>query len=359
MEKICGIYKITSPSNKIYIGQSVDIKNRWSKYKNTQCEKQEYLYRSLKKYGVNKHKFEIINQCSETELNEKEKYYIKLYQTFNSEYGLNLTNGGYNRWCFSDSVRKKMSISRKGKKLSQQTILKLIKIKKDRKDGGWVMSEETKQKIRETLKSKKLSEDTKSRLRNMFKGRRHSEEAKRKMSEIKKGNQYWLGKKHSEESKQKMIIAQKNRPPVSEETKQKLRIFNIGKKQSEETIIKRKKSIKKKKENGIIYKKRAPFTEQAKLNMSICKRGKMPKNISQIAGWNKGKKMNSQWIKNKITTQLNNFKNRPLDKNETNVLTLKKNNPNIRICEISKQTGLIKYKVDNILQGLKKRNYLN
>ena len=29
-----GIYKLTSPSNKVYIGQSLNIKNRLSKYKN-------------------------------------------------------------------------------------------------------------------------------------------------------------------------------------------------------------------------------------------------------------------------------------------------------------------------------------
>jgi hypothetical protein len=33
MSKICGIYKITSPSGKVYIGQSVDIKRRFTTYK--------------------------------------------------------------------------------------------------------------------------------------------------------------------------------------------------------------------------------------------------------------------------------------------------------------------------------------
>jgi len=33
MEKICGIYKITSPTKRIYIGQSKDVFLRWKEYK--------------------------------------------------------------------------------------------------------------------------------------------------------------------------------------------------------------------------------------------------------------------------------------------------------------------------------------
>jgi len=55
-----GIYKITSPSGKIYIGQSTNIEKRVSRYKKLSCEKQVKLYSSLKKYGWDSHKFEII-----------------------------------------------------------------------------------------------------------------------------------------------------------------------------------------------------------------------------------------------------------------------------------------------------------
>ena len=46
-----GIYKITSPSGKIYIGQSKDIEKRFKAYKNLKCKGQPYIYRSLLKYG--------------------------------------------------------------------------------------------------------------------------------------------------------------------------------------------------------------------------------------------------------------------------------------------------------------------
>lgn len=59
-----GIYKITSQSKKIYIGQSVDIEKRFKRYKNLHCKKQIRLYNSFLKYGVDKHKFEILCECN-------------------------------------------------------------------------------------------------------------------------------------------------------------------------------------------------------------------------------------------------------------------------------------------------------
>ncbi len=54
MKKIVGIYKITNPKGKVYIGQSVNIKKRWGDYKCLHnCKEQKMLYNSFIKYGVN------------------------------------------------------------------------------------------------------------------------------------------------------------------------------------------------------------------------------------------------------------------------------------------------------------------
>ena len=69
-----GIYKITSPTKKIYIGQSIDVNDRFTKYKRLNCDNQTILIRSFRKYGVDSHKFEILEECLESELNDKERY---------------------------------------------------------------------------------------------------------------------------------------------------------------------------------------------------------------------------------------------------------------------------------------------
>ena len=77
-----GIYKITNKKNNhCYIGQSKNIEKRWSNHIYHDKSKDEYpLYRAFKKYGINNFIFEIIEECAIKELNEKEQYYIKLYQ---------------------------------------------------------------------------------------------------------------------------------------------------------------------------------------------------------------------------------------------------------------------------------------
>jgi len=94
MNKICGIYKITSPTGKIYIGQSKNINRRKYEHKNNKCGHQTKIYKSIAKYGWNNHLFKIIYICTEDKLNDLEKYYIKLYNTFNTKHRLNLTEGG-------------------------------------------------------------------------------------------------------------------------------------------------------------------------------------------------------------------------------------------------------------------------
>jgi group I intron endonuclease len=76
--KIIGIYSITSPTNKVYIGQSWDINRRFNEYRKLNCKTQSALYYSLLKHGVDKHKFDILfyyNGNSQKELNNFEFFY--------------------------------------------------------------------------------------------------------------------------------------------------------------------------------------------------------------------------------------------------------------------------------------------
>jgi len=173
-----GIYKITSPSKKIYIGQSINIMTRWKGYRKLRCKSQRYLYHSLKKYGVDKHKFEIINKCLPEQLNELEKYYVDLYQTFNSKFGLNLRDGGGNRGMLLEETKQKIRLSLtgrkrpeyigkliseklRGKKLSEETKLK-ISANHSRCNQGVTFSKETKLKISANNRMKRKLIDTMS-----------------------------------------------------------------------------------------------------------------------------------------------------------------------------------------------------
>tara|TARA_B110000211_G_C13858585_1_gene455445 strand:+ start:83 stop:709 length:627 start_codon:yes stop_codon:yes gene_type:complete len=89
-----GIYIITSPNNKSYIGLSKDIKKRWNGYsinKKT-APQQTKLYYSFKKYGIKNHEFKVLEECTLEELVDKEIFYIEKYNSV--EKGLNISRGG-------------------------------------------------------------------------------------------------------------------------------------------------------------------------------------------------------------------------------------------------------------------------
>lgn len=91
-----GIYKITcNQNNKVYIGQSTSIKRRWAQHKlelKKGIHSNRYLQRVYDKYGEESFVYEILELCSSDKLNEREKFYIKLFNSF--EEGFNLDHGG-------------------------------------------------------------------------------------------------------------------------------------------------------------------------------------------------------------------------------------------------------------------------
>lgn len=78
--KRIGIYGITSPSGKVYIGQSWNISERFGNYRRCECKKQRVLLFSFQKYGVGAHSFEVIHSLtphtSQSEMDRLEQFYM-------------------------------------------------------------------------------------------------------------------------------------------------------------------------------------------------------------------------------------------------------------------------------------------
>mgnify|MGYP001619635824 CR=1 FL=1 len=172
---ICGIYKITNPSNRIYIGQSKNINKRVNCYKNKRCNGQILLFNSLNKYGFENHKLEVIENCTESQLDEREIYYINLFQTFNTKNGLNLKNGG-KYGTHSNETRRKLSISNTGNTHTEETKRRISKSMTGRET-----SDETRKKLSIANTGKKASEETRIKLSVSHKGNKHTEESKIKI----------------------------------------------------------------------------------------------------------------------------------------------------------------------------------
>jgi len=209
-----GIYKITSPSKRVYIGQSVNIFNRIKKYKKGNCEGQIKLHRSILKHGFEKHHFEILCECEVSELNDKERFYQDLHSAIGIK-GLN---------CRLTGTNDKSGI------MSNDSKLKISK-----STMGKILKDETKLKIGLSHKNRKHSEQSKSNMSDAHKGNVSSIESRIRMSIAKKGRIV------SEETKEK--LRQHTGRPVSMETRNKIRNSLIGKKASEESKLKKSKLV--------------------------------------------------------------------------------------------------------------------
>lgn len=91
-----GIYKITNTiTDDCYIGQAVDVYKRWCEH--CKCglgidtPPGNKLYKAIQEYGLENFTFELLTECTQPELNEKERYFISLYQA--DTFGYNSNKG--------------------------------------------------------------------------------------------------------------------------------------------------------------------------------------------------------------------------------------------------------------------------
>lgn len=91
------IYKITNDVNgKVYIGKTLfSVEKRWKEHfkdsKKERC-KNRPLYRAMNKYGIEHFHIETIEQCTDENVSEREKYWISYYNSYHN--GYNATYGG-------------------------------------------------------------------------------------------------------------------------------------------------------------------------------------------------------------------------------------------------------------------------
>lgn len=126
------VYVIKNLVNgKAYVGQTKNPSSRKrshfycakdsDKHQTKRCN-QRPLYRAIRKYGEENFLFEILEECDDSIINEREQYWVAQLDSFNPEKGYNLTRGGNQNFEFSDETRKKIGDLWRGHKQTPEHI---------------------------------------------------------------------------------------------------------------------------------------------------------------------------------------------------------------------------------------------
>lgn len=199
------IYKITNIiNNKIYIGQS--------KYDNPKyLGSGNYIRKAVKKYGFSNFKKEIIQECIDLKhSNEREKYWISILDSKNSDIGYNIADGGAS-FIMNDDIKNRIKKTLTGKYIGDNSFRK-----------GIQHDEVTKQKISESNKGRIKSKDTRKKMSISATGRKLNESTRKKLSDSHKGKvlSFLHKEKISEGLKGKVLL---------ESTKKKIKESNVNK----------------------------------------------------------------------------------------------------------------------------------
>lgn len=187
-----GIYKITSPSNRVYIGQSRDIASRKRQYRSLNGGKrQPTLFNSFQKYGYNNHLFEVVYELpkdvDQSSLDNYEKFYISQLKEANISL-LNIKDGGIFGSTQKESTRNKIRVAVRGnknmlgKKHSAETKEKISKSKKG-KSVAWNKGKKWPQFVLDKMNKfpKGNIPHNKGKIHNV-----HTEDVREKMSKANK-----------------------------------------------------------------------------------------------------------------------------------------------------------------------------
>lgn len=213
-------------NGKKYIGQKKSTKFLNERYLGSGA----ILHKAIQKYGKENFKVTMICECnSKEELDDKEVYYIKLYDAQNNPNFYNLTRGG------ESGLGGPKFKGHKHTEESRRLISESIKGEKNPFYGKH-HTEETKAHMKEMAKFRKpVSEETRQKLSKIRKGRKFTEEHRRKISEAQKGEKgnNW-GKTLSVETKNKISTTMSNKVWMNNGIKN----IRIPKEEADENLLK-------------------------------------------------------------------------------------------------------------------------
>ena len=164
------IYKYTNKINgKIYVGRTCQTLTQRAGHRGVKYKNCTYFWRAIQKYRWENFEGEILeSNLTATEASQREIFWINTYNSNNRKIGYNLHDKESNNYDWN--VRRKMATSHLGKKQSKESIEKQRRNMPDRHGKnnpmyGRKLSKERKTQISEMLRNRPVTEETREKLR--------------------------------------------------------------------------------------------------------------------------------------------------------------------------------------------------
>jgi len=183
MTETAHLYRLTSPSGKVYIGITKNTRKRWLEHSHAaRCGSKCVLHKAICKYGFDSFKKEILLTSTFSYVKDLEVKAIAAYSTMIPA-GYNMTAGGDGTvgYIFTDEDKMKIGLAHKGRKHSEES-----KKLRSEKQKGKTMPYETKQKIRATLKATPRKPEWGENISKAKRGVPQTEEARKIRAESQK-----------------------------------------------------------------------------------------------------------------------------------------------------------------------------
>lgn len=175
-----GIYSISSPSGKRYVGSAVDIERRWRSHRLLLCKGTHHnigLQRAAAKYGADKLQFEILELCAQSVLLAREQWYFDNTRCHFNRYLTAGSPGPGPRGEHSPQTRARIGAAHKGRTLPREQVMKMVAARADYRPSA-----ETRAKISASNKGKKRTDEARAKISAYQRTKKYDEATRDKIS---------------------------------------------------------------------------------------------------------------------------------------------------------------------------------
>lgn len=174
---------INDINHKVYIGQtSTSLNQRWYEHTRSDINNGSHFHNALLKYGVDKFHMYLLEKCATDKLNEREIYYISIFNSYKN--GYNMTPGGAGVAGYKHTDENKLKMSQASKRFwdsLSDTDRQLFIQQRASKLKGVAKSPEHKLALSKARQGKYTGKD------NAFYGKHHTQETKDIISKCNTG----------------------------------------------------------------------------------------------------------------------------------------------------------------------------